>query len=102
MIGTSLSRVKIHEVVQSQIPEAIDSDNPLFGEFLKQYYISQEYQGGTIDIAENLYDYKSLDFLTPDNLTGVTSTASFVRWIRPLWIENCRDQGYPEFQKDQT
>ena len=95
MIGTSLSRVKIHEVVQSQIPEAIDSDNPLFGEFLKQYYISQEYQGGTIDIAENLYDYKSLDFLTPDNLTGVTSTASFV-YGRDKTIYVDSTKGWPQ------
>ena len=42
MIETSLSRVKIQEVIESQIPEAIDSDNPLLGTFLKQYYISQE------------------------------------------------------------
>ena len=56
MIETSLSRVKIHEVIESQIPEAIDSDNPLLGTFLKQYYISQEFQGGPVDIAENLTD----------------------------------------------
>ena len=31
-------------VIESQIPEAIDSDNPLLGTFLKQYYISQEFQ----------------------------------------------------------
>ena len=53
MIETSLSRVKIHEVIESQIPEAIDSDNPLLGTFLKQYYISQEFQGGPVDIVDN-------------------------------------------------
>ena len=77
MITTSLSRVKIHEVIESQIPEAIDSDNPLLGQFLKQYYISQEYQGGPVDIAENLTDYKSVDFLNSDNLTGITSVAQY-------------------------
>ena len=54
MIETSLSRVKINEVIESQIPEAIDSDNPLLGKFLKQYYISQEFQGGPVDIAETV------------------------------------------------
>ena len=78
MIETSLSKVKINEVIESQIPEAIDSDNPLLGKFLKQYYYSQEYQGGPVDIAENLVDYRSVDFLNSDNLTGVTSTAQFV------------------------
>ena len=78
MIETSLSKVKINEVIESQIPEAIDSDNPLLGKFLKQYYYSQEYQGGPVDIAENLVDYRSVDFLNSDNLTGVTSTSQFV------------------------
>ena len=79
MIETSLSRVKIHEVIESQIPEAIDSDNPLLGTFLKQYYISQEFQGGPVDIAENFTDYKSVDFLNKDNLTGFTSTSQYVQ-----------------------
>ena len=56
MIETSLSRVKIQEVIESQIPEAIDSDNPLLGTFLKQYYISQEFQGGPVDIVDNFTD----------------------------------------------
>ena len=79
MIETSLSRVKIHEVIESQIPESIGSDNPVFGEFLKQYYISQEYQGGPVDIAENLNEYKSIDFLNSDNLTGFTSVSNYIR-----------------------
>ena len=78
MIETSLSRVKIHEVIQSQIPEYIDFENPLFGEFLKQYYYSQEFQGGPVDIAENLTEYKSLDFLNTETLTGFTSLTSYI------------------------
>ena len=62
MIQTSFTKVKINEVIQSQVPDAIDNDNPLFGEFLKQYYISQEYQGGAVDIADNLAEYKGLNF----------------------------------------
>ena len=77
MIDTSLSKVKIHEIVQSQIPEYIDADNPLFGEFLKQYYISQEFQGGSTDIADNLVDYKSLNYLNNKNLIGFTSLSSY-------------------------
>ena len=81
MIETSLSRVKIHEVVQSQIPEFIDAENPRFGEFLKQYYISQEHQGATVDLAENLVDYKSLNFLNNRNLIGFTSLSSYITGI---------------------
>ena len=79
MIQTSLTKVKINEVVESQIPEVIGDDNPLFGEFIKQYYISQEYQGGAIDIAENLVEYKSLDFLNTENLIGFTSITEYTR-----------------------
>ena len=54
MIETSINKVKIHEVVQGQIPEYIASENPNLEKFLEQYYISQEFQGGTIDIADNI------------------------------------------------
>ena len=77
MIQTSLTKVKVHEIIQSQIPEVIDSENPRFGEFMKQYYISQEFQGGAIDITDNLVEYKSLDFLNPETLTGITSISQY-------------------------
>ena len=94
MIETSLSRVKIHEVIESQIPEAIDSDNPLLGTFLKQYYISQEFQGGPVDIVENLTDYKSVDFLNKDNLTGFTSTAQYVKkFDKTIYVDSTK--GWP-------
>ena len=77
MIQTSFTKVKIHEIVQNQLPKYIDAENPLFGEFLKQYYISQEFQGAPIDIADNLVDYKKLDVMTNDSLTGFTSLTSY-------------------------
>jgi hypothetical protein len=77
MIQTSLTKVKVHEIIQSQIPEVIDNENPRFGEFMKQYYISQEFQGGAIDIADNLVEYKSLNFLNPETLTGITSLSQY-------------------------
>jgi len=79
MIQTSLTKVKINEIIESQIPQVIDEENPLLGDFLKQYYISQEYQGGAIDIAENLVEYKSLDFLNTENLIGFTSVSQYTR-----------------------
>ena len=94
MIETSLSRVKIHEVIESQIPEAIDSDNPLLGTFLKQYYISQEFQGGPVDIAENFTDYKSVDFLNKDNLTGFTSTSQYTqKFAKTIYVDSTK--GWP-------
>ena len=78
MIQTSITKVKISEVIQGQIPQYVDTENPLFADFLKQYYISQEFQGGSIDIADNLSDYKKLDFLNNQNLIGFTSLTSYI------------------------
>jgi len=81
MIETSLSKVKINEIIQRQIPEYIDVENPYFGEFLKQYYYSQEYQGGPVDIADNLVEYKGLDYLNTRNLIGFTSLTSYISGV---------------------
>ena len=78
MIQTSITKVKVNEIIQSQIPEVIDTENPRFGEFMKQYYLSQEFQGGVIDIVDNLVEYKSLDFLNNETLTGFTTVAQYV------------------------
>ena len=64
------SKVKIQEIIDNQIPEFILAENPKFSEFLKQYYISQEYQGGNIDLVENLVEYLKLDNLTPEVISG--------------------------------
>jgi hypothetical protein len=66
------TRAKTYSVVSEQIPEQIRNESPLFGEFLEQYYKSQEFQGGPIDIAENLDQYIKNDSFRQKNL--VTST----------------------------
>jgi len=71
MVGTGFeSRVKIQQIVQNQLPEFILDESPNAVEFLKQYYISQEYQGGPVDIAENLDQYLKLDNLTTEVIVG--------------------------------
>jgi hypothetical protein len=71
MIGTGFeSRVKVQQIVQNQLPEFILDESPNAVEFLKQYYISQEYQGGPVDIAENLDQYLKLDNLTSEVIVG--------------------------------
>jgi len=86
MIQTGFeSRVKVQQVIESQLPNFILDENPNAAEFLKQYYISQEYQGGPIDIAENLDQYLKLDNLTPEVIvdkvglsTNITSTVGVI------------------------
>ena len=77
MITTGFdARVKVQQIVDNQLPEFLLSESPKVVEFLKQYYVSQEFRGGTIDIVENLDQYLSLNNLTPDILNdhvGITS-----------------------------
>jgi hypothetical protein len=77
MIQTGFeSRVKIQQIIESQIPEFLFDESPKVSEFLKQYYISQEYQSGPIDIAENLDQYLKVDNLTPEVIVGSTTLSS--------------------------
>ena len=74
MIQTGIeSRVKVHELIEGQLPEFILDQSPKTVDFLQQYYRSQEYQGGPIDLIDNLDQYLSLDQLTPQVIVGVTS-----------------------------
>ena len=87
MIQTGFeSRVKIQQIIDSQLPEFILDENSKASEFLKQYYISQEYQGGPIDISDNLDQYLKIDNLIPEVVvgstkltTGISSTASTIQ-----------------------
>tara|TARA_B100000427_G_scaffold175279_1_gene145750 strand:- start:3 stop:11099 length:11097 start_codon:yes stop_codon:yes gene_type:complete len=54
------TKVKVSHLLESQIPDFIQGDNPLFKEFLEQYYISEEHEYGTIDLAENVADNKNI------------------------------------------
>ena len=74
MIQTGIeSRVKVHQLIEGQLPEYILDQSPKTVDLFQQYYRSQEYQGGPIDLVDNLDQYLSLDQLTPQVIVGVTS-----------------------------
>jgi hypothetical protein len=74
MIETGFdARVKVQQIIENQLPEFILDESPRTVEFLKQYYISQEFQSGNIDIAENLDQYLKLDNLTPEVVKSSTT-----------------------------
>ena len=58
---TEFKRVKINNILDSQIPEFLNEEYPLFEKILSQYYISQEHQTGVIDLASNLNNYKKIE-----------------------------------------
>ena len=54
-------RVLFSNVVQNQVPAYVREEYPLLVDFLKQYYIGQEYQGGPVDLIQNIDKYIKLN-----------------------------------------
>lgn len=73
--------VKISDIVDNQIPDFILDENPNFSEFLKEYYHSQEFQGGVVDIAENLFEYKNFSAFNTTNLISFTTLTSDIEFF---------------------
>ena len=88
-------RVKTYQVISEVVPEFAVSENPAFVEFLKQYYISQDYQGGPADIAENIDAYIKVDNLTVDVIRGQTTLSSDISATDDT-INVVSTEGYPE------
>ena len=57
----AVDRVKFQEIVSSQIPRYVREDFPLLTNFLEQYYVSQEHQGGPVDIINNIDQYVKVE-----------------------------------------
>jgi len=53
-------KVKISNILGSQIPDFIQADNPLFKEFLTQYYESEEREYGTTYLADHIASLKKI------------------------------------------
>ena len=88
-------RIKTYQVVSETVPEFAVSENPAFVEFLKQYYISQDYQGGPADIAENIDAYIKLDNLTTDVIRGSTTLTADISASADIVYVDSTD-GYPK------
>ena len=66
------NKVKISNILSSLIPDFIEVDNPKFKEFLEQYYIFEEREYGTTNIADNLSEYKNITtFLRASETRGL-------------------------------
>ena len=90
------SRVKTYQVVGDQTPEFAKAENPLLEEFLKQYYISQEHQGGSLDIGENIDKYIKIDNLTKEVIAGVATVASGIDSTTDTITVSPNTKGFPQ------
>jgi len=80
MIDTASKKVQINQIVRSQLPNFVSEDNPLFVDFLSEYYKSQEFQGGPIDIITNFNDYQKSETFSGDySLVGFTTSVGKVQ-----------------------
>ena len=52
----------ISTLIETQLPEFINTEYELFGNFLTKYYESLEIQGGPLDIANNLSTYSDIGY----------------------------------------
>ena len=85
-------RVKLNQIVKSQVPSYVQEDFPLIGEFLKSYYLGQEYQGGPIDLIQNIDSYIKLS--ENGNLIKSTTTTSYTDvGSETIFVSNT--QGFP-------
>ena len=69
-------RISVNTIIQNQLPSFLVADFPNATEFLKQYYISQEFQGGPSDLISNLDQYIKSDNLVPEVVTGTTTLSA--------------------------
>ena len=61
------TRIKFSNIVKNQLPTYVENEFPLISEFLKQYYIGQEYKSGPIDLIQNIDQYVKIDEQTSIN-----------------------------------
>ena len=57
-------RVQLSSILSRQVPAYVRDEYPLVTEFLKQYYVAQEYQGGPLDLIQNIDQYIKLENTT--------------------------------------
>ena len=69
-------RIKVNTIIENQLPEFVLADFPNAVDFFKQYYISQEFQGGPSDIINNFDQYLKVDNLVPEVVVGITTNLS--------------------------
>ena len=61
------TRIKFNSIVKNQLPTYVENEFPLIGEFLKEYYNSQEYKSGPLDLIQNIDQYVKIDEQTTIN-----------------------------------
>ena len=73
-------RIQVNTIIENQLPEFVVSDFSNATEFFKQYYISQEFQGGAADLIQNFDQYLKPDNLVPEVIVGISTVNAAVSY----------------------
>ena len=93
----AIDRIKFQDLVVSQLPTYVQEDFPLLGEFLEEYYMSQEIDGGTYDLIQNIDQYVKVDELY--NLQDYTTLAQDLSYANTTIVTDSSTnftEGFPE------
>jgi hypothetical protein len=96
MISNDQKRVKIQDVVENQLPSFVREDFPLISEFLKQYYLSQEYQGAPSDLLANIDLYLNLDILSDNGNSTTTLTNDISTFDSTIFVNRDLIYSFPD------
>jgi hypothetical protein len=78
-------RIQFNNIIQNQLPSYVREEFPLVAEFLKQYYISQEFQGASTDLIQNIDQYLKLDIIKANvEVTTLTANITFADETIPV------------------
>lgn len=95
MIETGFdTRVKVNQIIESQLPSYVSVETPKAIDFLKQYYKSQDSQGSPADLIDNLDQYLKFDNITPEVVSGITTLTSDVSSSDTV-VNVLSTKGYP-------
>jgi len=92
-------RIQFSNIVQNQLPAYTRTEFPLVSEFLKQYYLGQEYQGGPLDLIQNIDQYTKVSEQTNlvDSVGLSTSVDAFTDVIPvDMSIYPAGTNGFPD------
>ena len=88
-------RVQLNKIIESQLPEFLVADFPKAIEFFRQYYLSLEHQGGSVDLVDNLDRYIRVDNLVPEVVTGETTLTASITSSQDT-IQVTSTKGFPD------
>ena len=85
----------VSTIIENQFPQHVQENNPLFLNFLSEYYKSQEGKYGPLDIAANLTDYYNITYFRPNRLVEFVELTSDIS-DSDTTIPVFSTKGYPE------